>query len=91
MFIIHLIFFYLLGFQGFWIVHDEIESLYKQAIINAAKFLLHDGEIDVIGGVATKTAEAVAAIVLYLGISSIIKNLLVAVVVLLRRLLMYRL
>ena len=57
---------------GFWIVHDEIESLHKQAIVNAAKFLLHDGEIDVIGIVSTKTAEAVAAIVLYLGISSII-------------------
>ena len=26
-------------FAGFWIVHDEIESLHKQAIINAAKFL----------------------------------------------------
>ena len=57
---------------GFWIVHDEIESLHKQAIVNAAKFLLHDGEINIIGGVATKTAEAVAAIVIYLGISSII-------------------
>ena len=53
---------------GFWIVHDEIESLHIQAIVNAAKFLLHDGEIDVIGGVATKAAEGVAAIVIYLGI-----------------------
>ncbi len=72
MFIIHLIFFYLPGYLIFWIVHDETESLHIQSIINATNFFLHDGEIDAIGLVATMAAEGVAAIVLYLGISSII-------------------
>ncbi len=28
--------------DGYWIIHDEIEGLEKQAIIDAAKFLAHD-------------------------------------------------
>jgi hypothetical protein len=39
MFIILLIFFYLLGLMGYWFVHDELESLQKQAIIHAGKFV----------------------------------------------------
>ncbi len=27
---------------GFWIVHDELESLQKQAIIDLGKFIAHD-------------------------------------------------
>ncbi len=57
---------------GFWIVHDELESLQKQAIIDLGKFLAHDLAIDGVSVVAVKAAEDVAAISLYLGIGSII-------------------
>ena len=53
--------------QGFWVVHDEIEGFHQQAIINAAKFLLHDGGIEAAGTVALTAAQGVAAITLYLG------------------------
>ena len=57
--------------QPFWIVHDEIEGFHQQAIINAAKFLLHDGQIDAVGAVATGAANGVASIALYLGFSTL--------------------
>jgi hypothetical protein len=57
---------------GFWIVHDELESLQKQAIIDLGKFVAHDLAIDGVGAVAVKATEGVAAISLYLGIGSII-------------------
>jgi hypothetical protein len=41
---------------GFWVVHDELESLQKQAIIDMAKFALHDLELDRIGAIATGAA-----------------------------------
>ncbi len=28
--------------EGYWIVHDELESLQKQAIIDLGKFAAHD-------------------------------------------------
>jgi hypothetical protein len=62
--------------QGFWIVHDEIEGFHQQAIINAGKFLLHDGQIDAVTIVAAGAAKGVAAIILYLGIGSIISAIL---------------
>ena len=58
-------------FQGFWVVHDEIEGFHQQAIINAGKFLLHDGEIEAVGLVAVKASEGVAAIAVFLGFSSL--------------------
>jgi hypothetical protein len=58
-------------FQGFGVVHDEIEGFHQQAIINAGKFLLHDGEIEAVGSVALTAAQGVAAITLYLGFSSL--------------------
>jgi hypothetical protein len=61
--------------QGFWVVHDEIEGFYQQAIINAGKILLHDGEIEAVGSVALTAAQGVAAITLYLGITSIIDDI----------------
>ena len=57
---------------GFWIVHDELESLQKQAIIDLGKFVAHDLAIEGVGAVAVKATEGVAAISLYLGIGSII-------------------
>jgi hypothetical protein len=57
--------------QGFWVVHDEIKGFHQQAIINAGKFLLHDGEIEAVGSVALTAAQGVAAITLYLGFSSL--------------------
>ncbi len=57
---------------GFWIVHDELESLQKQAIIDLGKFVAHDLAIDGVSVVAVKAAEGVAAISLYLGIGSIV-------------------
>ena len=62
-------------FAVFWIVHDEIEGFHQQAIINAVKFLLHNGQIDAVTVLATGTANTVAAILLYLGIGSIISAL----------------
>ena len=43
---------------------------HQQAIINAGKFLLHDGEFEAVGTVATGAANGVAAIDLYLCFSS---------------------
>ena len=60
---------------GFWIVHDEIESLNKQAIVDAAKFLLQDVGIEGVGGVAATAAQGVATITLCLGISNIIDDI----------------
>ncbi len=57
---------------GFWIVHDELESLQKQAIIDLGKFLAHDLAIDRIVVVAAGAAAGVAAIALYLGLCSIL-------------------
>jgi hypothetical protein len=37
---------------GFWFVHDELESLQKQAIIKACKFVAHDLAIEGVGAVA---------------------------------------
>ena len=58
-------------FAGFGIVHDEIESLHKQAIIDLGKFVLHDLAIEGVGALAVKANEGVAAIVLFLGFSSV--------------------
>ncbi len=55
-FIIHLMFYYLIEHQVFWVVHDEIESLHKQAIIDMAKFVVRDVELDRIAAIATGTA-----------------------------------
>jgi hypothetical protein len=53
--------------EGYWVVHDELESLQKQAIIDLGKFV-----IDGVGAVVVKATEGVAAISLYLVIGSII-------------------
>jgi hypothetical protein len=59
--------------EGFWFVHDELESLQKQlAIIDLGKFVAHDLAIEGVGAVALKATEGVAAITLYLGLGSII-------------------
>jgi hypothetical protein len=47
---------------GFWFVHDELESLQKQAIIDLGKFVAHDLAIERVGAVALKATEGVAAI-----------------------------
>ncbi len=57
---------------GFWIVHDELESLQKQAIIDLGKFLAHDIAIDRVTIVAGGAAAGVAAIATFLGLSSIL-------------------
>jgi hypothetical protein len=54
------------------LVHDEFESLQKQAIIDPGKFVAHDLAMEGVGAVALKATEGVAAITLYLGIGSII-------------------
>jgi len=56
----------------FWIVHDEIEGLEKQAIIDAAKNVAQDLVIEGVGIIAAKATEGVAAIALYLGVGSIL-------------------
>jgi hypothetical protein len=56
--------------QGYWIVHDESESLQKQAGIDAGKFILHDLAMDGVSVGAVKAAEGYIS--LYLGIGSII-------------------
>jgi hypothetical protein len=53
-------------------VHCDLESLQKQAIIDAGKFVAHDVAIDWVSTVAVNSAEGVAAISLYLGIGSIV-------------------
>ena len=57
---------------GYWIVHDELESLQKQAIIDLGKFLAHDMAIDRVVVVAAGAAAGVAAIALYLGLGAIL-------------------
>ena len=57
--------------QGFWVVHDEIEGFHQQAIINAAKFLLHDTAIDGLVTLTGTTAQGLAGVVAYLGFSSL--------------------
>ena len=60
---------------GFWIVHDEIESLHKRASIDLGNFVAHDKAIEAIGLVAVGAANGGAAITLYLGIESIIDSI----------------
>jgi hypothetical protein len=74
MFIIHPMIFCQIIVQvfGMFNVHDEIESLHKQAIIDLGKFVLHDSEIEGFSAVAVGAAEGVAAKSFYLGIGSII-------------------
>ncbi len=45
--------------EGYWIVHDELESLQKQAIIDLDKFAIHDLEIDRVTIVAAGAAAGV--------------------------------
>jgi hypothetical protein len=59
--------------KGYWVVHDELESLQKQAIIDLGKSVAHDLAIDGLGAVALKATEGVAAITLYLEIRKSIK------------------
>jgi hypothetical protein len=76
--VFHIIFYFLINFRVFGVVHDEIKGFHQQAIINAGKFVLqlvHDTEIDAVGIVAGKAAEGVAVITLYLGITSIIDDI----------------
>ena len=61
--------------EGYWIVHDELESLQKQAIIDLGKFALHDLAIDRVTIVAGGAAAGVGAIAGYLGLSSILNAL----------------
>ena len=68
--------------EGFWIVHDELESLQKQAIIDLGKFALHDLAIDRVTIVAGGAAAGVGAIAAYLGLSSILNALAGGVVLL---------
>jgi hypothetical protein len=49
-----------------------LESLQKQAIIDAGKFVAHDLAIDGVSTVDVKSVEGVAAISLYLGIGSVL-------------------
>ena len=63
---------------GFWFVHDELESLQKQAIIDFGKFaslnLVVDKVIIVAGGAAAGVCS-VGASAAYLGLSSILSIL----------------
>ncbi len=43
--------------EGCWIVHDELESLQKHAIIDLGKFTAHDLEIEGVGIVAAKSVK----------------------------------
>ncbi len=61
--------------EWYWIVHDELESLQKQAILDLGKFALHDLEIDRVTIVAAGAAAGVGAIAAYLGIGSILSIL----------------
>ena len=49
--------------------------MHQQAIINAGKFVLHNGEIEAVGAVAGGAAQRVAAITLYLGINRIVDDI----------------
>jgi hypothetical protein len=60
---------------GFGILHDELESLQKQAIIDLGKVLAHDIAIDRVTIVAGGAAARVAAIAAFLGLSSILNLL----------------
>jgi hypothetical protein len=62
---------------GFWVVHDEIESLLKQAIIDIAKFVANDLKLDKIAGIGAAIAAKLAAVIAVMGIGSIISNILV--------------
>ncbi len=61
---------------GFWVVHDELESLQKQAIIDIAKFVANDLKLDKIAGIGAATAASLAAVIAVMGIGSIISNIL---------------
>ena len=61
--------------EGYLVVHDELVDIFKQAQLNVLKFIAHDVEIDRIGLIASGAAAGVAAIILALGISSIVEGI----------------
>ena len=61
--------------EGYWIVHDELESLQKQAIIDLAKFVSINLALDRVIIVAGGAAAGVAAIAAFLGLQSILSAL----------------
>ena len=61
--------------EKYWIVHDELESIFYQAQLNVLKFLAQEVKIDKVGVIASGAAAGVAAIILALGISSIIDGI----------------
>ncbi len=73
---------------GYWIVHDELKSLQKQAIVDLGKFAIHDLAIDEVTLVASGAAAGVGAIALNLGNCTILDILTGVAVVILQHLLM---
>ncbi len=61
--------------EGYWIVHDELEFLQKQAIIDLGKVSIHDLAIDKVTVVAGGAAAGLGAIAAYLGLNSILSIL----------------
>ncbi len=61
-----------LKLQEYWVVHDELEKICLQAEQNIAKFLGMDLKIDNVAIIANSAASGVAAIILALGIQSLI-------------------
>ena len=61
--------------EGYWIVHDELESLQKQAIIDFGKFASLNLAVDKVVVVAGGAAAGVAAIATFLGLQSILSAL----------------
>ena len=58
--------------EGYWVVHDELESLQKQAIIDFGKFSSLNLVVDKVVVVAAGAAAGVGAIATYLGLNSIL-------------------
>ncbi len=61
--------------KGYWVVHDELESLQKQAIIDFGKFASLNLAIDKVVVVEAGAAAGVGAIATYLWINSILSIL----------------
>ena len=61
--------------EGYWVVHDELESLQKQAIIDFGKFASLNLAVDEVVIVADGAAAGVGAIAAYLGLNSILSIL----------------
>ena len=61
--------------ERYWVVHDEISSILQKDILNTANSLFQQAEIAKVAGAAASTAAMVGALILILGVVSILTAL----------------